>query len=172
VCPLLPSIASFPELPALSSLTPLSALVAVSLAACLSTGCSRPADAAASGERAAVGATLEVYFKAHATGDGTHIRRAFHPDAKIQSIKEGKLAASSRDEFAARFSGKPAADEARRKRRILSIDIAGDAAVAKVELDYPDVHFIDYMSLLKLDGSWVIMNKIFHRGEPTGAATK
>ena len=35
------------------------------------------------------------------------------------------------------------------------------AAVARVELDYPGVFIADYFSLLKIDGEWKIMNKIF-----------
>jgi hypothetical protein len=128
--------------------------------------CGRPAEAA-DADRAAVTTAVERYFRGHATGDGAHFRQAFHPDARIFSVKEGKVASLSRDEFAARASGKPAADESRRKRRIVSIDIAGDAAVAKVDLDYPDVHFIDYLSLLRVDGSWIIINKVFHRAQPS-----
>jgi Putative lumazine-binding len=143
--------------PQLSSLRlAFSALAALPLASC-----SRPADAA-SAERGQVAATVQRYFEAHATGMGEHIEQAFHPQARIQSVKDGKLASLTRDEFTARFSGKPADDEAKRKRRIASIDIAGDAALAKVELDYPDVRFVDYLSLLKLDGKWVVVNKIFH----------
>lgn len=111
-------------------------------------------------------AAVEKYLKAHATGDGAFIQQAFHPDARISSVKAGKLASLKRDEFAALFGGKPQPDERRRVRRILSIDIAGDAAVAKVELDYPDAHLIDYLSLLEVGGSWVIVDKIFHRAAP------
>jgi hypothetical protein len=39
----------------------------------------------------------------------------------------------------------------------------------KVELRYPDVAFVDYLSLLKIDGRWQIVNKIFHRGAPPAA---
>ena len=60
-----------------------------------------------------------------------------------------------------RAPGKPPADEAKRKRRIVSIDVAGDAAVAKVELDYPAVFFVDYLSLLRVDGEWKIAQKTY-----------
>ncbi len=43
------------------------------------------------------------------------------------------------------------------------VDITGTAAIAKIELDYPDVFFTDYMSLLKVDGEWKIVDKIFDR---------
>jgi hypothetical protein len=42
------------------------------------------------------------------------------------------------------------------------VDITGNAAMAKIVLDYPQVKFTDYMSLLKIDGEWKIINKTFH----------
>ena len=36
------------------------------------------------------------------------------------------------------------------------------AAMAKIELDYPQTFFTDYFNLLKVDGKWMIVNKTFH----------
>ena len=105
---------------------------------------------------------VENYVKAHATGDSAFIRKAFHPDAKIYSYRDGKLQALTVDEFAKLFSGKPAADEAHRVRRIENLEVTGNAGSAKVFLDYPAVAFTDYMSLLKVDGEWKIINKTFN----------
>jgi hypothetical protein len=114
---------------------------------------------------------LENYIKAHETGDGNYIRKAFLSEARIMAIREGKLLNLSVEEFASRFSGKPAADEAQRKRRIESVEITGSAGVAKIVLNYPTVTFTDYMSLIKIDGEWKISNKTFH-SEPVGATAK
>jgi hypothetical protein len=105
---------------------------------------------------------LELYLKGHATGDGEYYRRAFHPDAKIQGIRDGKLVSRTREEFAAGAPGKPADDEALRRRRIVSVDVVDDAAFAKIELDYPRIKFTDYFTLLKVDGEWKIMSKVYH----------
>jgi len=105
---------------------------------------------------------VENYIKAHATGDAAFIRKAFHPDAKIYSYRDGKVQALTVEEFAKLFSGKPAADEAQRVRRIENVDVTGSAGSAKVYLDYPNVAFTDYMSLLKVDGEWKIINKTFN----------
>ena len=113
-------------------------------------------------EEAGVRACLDLYFRGHATGDGEHFRRAFHPDAKLFFIREGKVTQWTLEEYAGRASGKPAPDEAQRKRRIESIDITGNAAIAKIVLDYPNVTFTDYMSLLKIGDEWKIVNKTFH----------
>lgn len=113
-------------------------------------------------EEAGVRAAIQHYFDGHATGDGAHYRLAFQADSKISFMREGKFMAWTLDEFAGRASGKPAADEAQRKRSIDWIDVTGDAAVAKIRLEYPEVTFIDYMSLLKIDGEWKIVNKTFN----------
>jgi len=112
-------------------------------------------------EKKAVSVPLENYIKAHATGDGEFMRKAFHTEAKVMFFSNDKFNQWSSEEFAARFTGKPAADENKRKRSFEIIDVAGNAAIAKVVLDYPTVKFTDYMTLLKIDGEWKIINKTF-----------
>jgi hypothetical protein len=110
---------------------------------------------------AAVRAPLEHYLLGHATGDPEHFRKAFHPEAKLFWVRNGELMQRSSDEFIAGATGKPAPDEAQRKRRIVSIDVSGDVASAKIELDYPGRTFIDYMSLVRLGDEWKIINKTY-----------
>ena len=113
----------------------------------------------------AVRATLEHYIQGHATGDGAHMRLAFNPAARLFWSNADTLATRTVEEYIAGMPGKPAADEATgvRKRKIEMIDVSGNAAVAKISLDYPDAYFVDYMSLLKTRGEWRIINKIFMR---------
>ncbi len=66
------------------------------------------------------------------------------------------------EQYAGRFSGKPADDESQRNRSVEVLDLTVDAAVAKVVLDYPTIKFVDYMSLLRIDGEWKIVNKSFN----------
>lgn len=112
-------------------------------------------------EKKAVAVPLENYIKAHASGDAEFIRKAFHTEAKVMFFANEKFNQWSAEEFAARFTGKPAADENKRKRSFEIIDVAGNAAIARVVLDYPTVKFTDYMTLLKIDGEWKIINKTF-----------
>jgi hypothetical protein len=76
-------------------------------------------------------------------------------------MREGEIRTIPIAEYLSWFRGEPAEDEAERERWIESVDIAGDAAVAKVVLDYPRVRYTDYMSLLKVDGEWKIIHKNF-----------
>lgn len=122
-------------------------------------------------EKAAVRVPLENYLKAHATGDPAYARKAFNSVGNMIWVKDGKYSIESFDHFITRaFTGKPAADEAQRKdhRKIESIDITGNAAIAKIVLDYPTVKFTDYMTLLKIDGEWKIVNKSYY-AEPKGS---
>ena len=112
-------------------------------------------------EEAAVRAALEHYLRGHATGQGEHFRKVFHPDSKLFAVREGKYWQLTSEEYIARSPGKAAADEAQRKLTLESVDIAGNAASAKIVLDYPQVKFTDYISLLKIDGEWKIINKTF-----------
>jgi hypothetical protein len=118
--------------------------------------------ASSAAENQAVRVPLEHYLQGHATGDGAHFRAAFHPEAKLFFIREGKLSTRTSEEYIAGARGTPPADEAQRKRWIESVDIAGNAAVAKIILDYPTTRFVDYMSLLKIEGEWKIVNKTFY----------
>ena len=113
-------------------------------------------------EETAVRAALENYFRGHATGQGEHFRKIFHPDSKLFAIRDGKYWQLTSEQYIANAPGKAPADEAQRKRTIESVDITGNAAMAKIVLDYPQVKFTDYMSLLKIDGEWKIINKTFH----------
>jgi hypothetical protein len=116
-------------------------------------------------DEAAVRVPLENYLMAHATGDPAYARKAFHTEGNMIWIKDGKYTTESFDHFIKRaFTGKPASDEAERKngRKIESINVAGNAAVAKIVLDYPSVKFVDYMTLLKIGSEWKIVNKSFY----------
>ena len=112
-------------------------------------------------EKAAVRVPLENYIKGHATGDGEYMKKAFHTEGNLIFIRDGKYTTRSFADYIAGFTGKPAADEAQRKRSIEAIDVNGNAAVAKIILDYPTAKLTDYMSLLKINGEWKIVNKIF-----------
>ena len=118
---------------------------------------------------AAVRAPLEAYLRGHATGSADEFRPAFHPDAQLWGMRNGALIRMTAEEYIGRASGAPAADEAQRRRWIEAIDVTGDTAAAKIILDYPAVRFTDYMALSRIDGRWVIVNKMF-QAEPKAPA--
>lgn len=113
-------------------------------------------------ENAGVVVAIEHYFKGHATGDASHMRKAFLPSAHIEGIRDGKFTSWTLDRYCENFKGMPAADESARKRRIDSIDITGTAAMVKATLVHGQTTFTDYFVLLKVDGEWKIANKVYY----------
>jgi hypothetical protein len=122
-------------------------------------------------EKAAARVPIENYLKGQATGDPEFMRKAFHTEGNMTFVREGKFMSRSFTDFINGFTGKPAPDEAKRKRWIESVEVSGNAAVGKIILDYPNVKFVDYMTLLKIDGEWKIVNKSFY-AEPKMPPTK
>jgi hypothetical protein len=113
-------------------------------------------------DEADVRAALQHYLNGHATGDPEEFRKAFHPDARMTFVRDGKVVITPISEYIARAPGKPAADEALRKRRITNVQVTGTAAIGRIELDYPSAFLVDYMTLLKDNGRWVIIAKSFN----------
>ena len=76
------------------------------------------------------------------------------------------MAQRTAEEFAALFTRGPAPDEADRQRRVVSVDVSGDVAVARLELDYPGAFITDYMTLVRVGDEWTIIHKAYTRSAP------
>ena len=113
-------------------------------------------------EETAVRIPLELYMRGHAEDNAAHMRAAFLPTARLESVREGPLTSWDVDFYCQRFKQQPADDEANRRRTIDSLDIVGTAAMAKVTLEHGRVTFTDYFVLLKTEQGWKIANKAFH----------
>jgi hypothetical protein len=109
----------------------------------------------------AVRAAIDQYFKGHATADPAEMRKAFLPTAHVEGVRDGKLFSRTVDTYASGFNGKPAADEATRKRTIDRVDVVGDAAMVRATLVHGATTFTDYFVLLKVDSQWKIANKVY-----------
>ena len=105
------------------------------------------------------------YFEGVRHSDTAAAHRAFHPVAVMYSIRDGKLAERTILDWLtaiAERAPKPPRPDAV-QRRVVSVDVTGSAAMAKTELVQPEAVVIDYLSLLKVDGEWTIVGKIFDR---------
>src|SRR5687768_5003948 len=111
----------------------------------------------------AVRAVINQYFRGHATGDPNEMRKAFHPTAHVEGNRDGKFVSWTAEQYAGNFSGKPAADEAARKRTIDRVDISGDAAMVSATLVHGATTFTDYFVLVKINNEWKIANKVYTR---------
>jgi hypothetical protein len=116
-------------------------------------------------EQAAIEAVIQTYFDCMFESSSEKAKAAFHPGARISGYLGENLEDMSVDDFAAfvashQPSAKDKGEEARLE--IVSIEIAGQVAVAQVRDDYLGHTFLDLISLLKIEGEWRIQNKLFH----------
>ena len=114
---------------------------------------------------AAVRQAVQHYFDGGRNRDSVALRKAFHPEARMLFARDGKLVLVPIGDYIARVAAdrlEPGEVDST-VRRVVSVDVVGDAAIAKLELKRPDALLTDYMSLLEVDGRWVIVNKIFTR---------
>jgi len=109
-------------------------------------------------EDEAIRATIQHYFEG-----GYEMRKAFHPDATMWYVREGQVHAVPIQEFLSRVEATAGQPQGAVTKSIVSIDRTGTAAVATLELAGSNATTVDYMALLKIDGTWKIVNKIFDR---------
>jgi hypothetical protein len=112
-----------------------------------------------------IGNTIQTYFDSMYESSADKVRAAFHPNARITGYLEDGLHEMSVADFAAFVaSQQPSPKEQGETARldILSIEIAGNTAAARIRDDYLGLTFLDSLSLLKVDGRWTIYNKLFH----------
>jgi hypothetical protein len=122
--------------------------------------------AASEAEIKAASVPVENYIKALQTSSIDYARLAFHKDARMIGNGRNGFLSMPIEEWMKGLTGTPNADEAQRKRSFRILDLTATTGVARVELVYPGVTFIDHMPLLKVDGEWKIMNKFFHAIRP------
>jgi hypothetical protein len=109
--------------------------------------------------------TIQTYFDSMYESSADKAQAAFHPDAKITGYLEDGLHEMSVSDFAGFVaSQQPSPKEKGEPARleILSVQVAGSTAAARMRDDYLGLSFLDSISLLKSDGKWSIYNKLFH----------
>ena len=100
------------------------------------------------------------YLEGRPVKDIERLRRAFHPDAYIRAVVDGKLVQWTVPQYLD-VVDKAALLEC--QTEILSYTWDGDTASADVQLTFPTFRFIHRFNLVKLDGKWLIMDKISYR---------
>ena len=127
---------------------------------CLTAGRGASAQTAKN-DTAAVREVVERYLHGLKFNDTLSLGRAFWPEARLLFIKrDGTLGQLTQAEWYRGFAGSVGKEEPG-DLRIVSVDIAGNAASVKVEEIYPKSVYIDYLNLLRIGPEWRIVNKIY-----------
>jgi hypothetical protein len=109
----------------------------------------------------AIAETIQHYVDGGRSGSGDEMKAAFHPDATIFGYIGPDLFSGPIQKLFEWNDQNGAATEL--QARIAGIDITGSVATARVELDNWTGHrFTDMFTLLKVDGEWKIISKVFY----------
>lgn len=109
----------------------------------------------------AITKVVQHYIDGARSGKGSDMKPAFHKDATIFGyVGPDLFAGPIQLLFDWNDENGPASGL---QARIASIDIIDTVATVRLELDDWTGHrFTDLFTLLKVDGQWQIMNKVFH----------
>jgi 4-oxalocrotonate tautomerase len=113
----------------------------------------------------AVERVLQLYFDGLHHSDTERLGRVFHPQALYASATEGTLLVRDMAEYFAVVDARPSPDSKGEARadRVVGIEFAGPVtALARVQCRIAPRRFIDLLTLVRLDGRWQIVAKVFH----------
>ena len=115
-------------------------------------------------ERAAIEQTIQTYFDGLYGGDADKLASIFHEAAALTFEQDGQVTVLPLAQWlkAVRERPAPQARGLARDDEILLIDQSGPTtAFVKVRCQIPPRYFTDYLSLLKTDGRWCVVQKVF-----------
>jgi putative lumazine-binding protein len=117
-----------------------------------------------SDERKAIEQTVQTYLDGLYEGDADKLASVFHDTSALTYEQDGKLVVLPREQWlkAVRERPKPKDKGLPRDDVILMVDQSGPTtAFVKVKCQIPPRFFTDYLNLLKIDGRWVVAQKVF-----------
>ena len=104
---------------------------------------------------------VQHYIDGAKSGKGDDMKPAFHEDATIFGYAGSDLMAGPIQQLFAWNDENGPANEI--QARLTSIDLADTVATVRLEIDNWTGHrFTHFFTLLKVDGEWKIINKVFH----------
>ena len=106
---------------------------------------------------------IQDYFQGYQQADISLIQNAFHPDTKLLSVSDEKIDVTEMKNWLKSLKERHESGDIRLgKLKIESIDVTDQAASVKLKIKFQEFEFTDYLSLLRLDGKWLIVGKIYH----------
>lgn len=107
---------------------------------------------------------LDDYFELMHTQDMSLFDKVFHKDSNLYSSENDELMIRSADLYRSQMEARTSPQDSGNARRdeVLFIDqISPEVALAKVQLEMFGGVMQDYLNLLRVDGSWFIISKLY-----------
>ncbi|WP_109434086.1 MULTISPECIES: nuclear transport factor 2 family protein [Aquimarina] len=104
--------------------------------------------------------TVNYYLTGLVNNDAKTLKKAYHPTATMKWIGDDYKEVNAIKGLTEGMDGTPHKEKI--NTRVVSVNIAGNAASAQLEIQFPTFTYIDFMHLLKVDGEWKIVSKIYY----------
>lgn len=112
-------------------------------------------------DEAAVRTVVDRYLHGLKFNDTLSLREAFWPEARLFYInRTGAMGQWTQATWYASFAGSVGHEE-QGELRITALEVTRDIATVKVVEDYARTRYTDYLSLLRIQGRWWIVNKVY-----------
>ena len=112
-------------------------------------------------EEQAVSAVVEAYVAACSAADTEALQAVFHPDANMSGYLAGQLLTGTPAPFIDAVANNPAPGPDYQSQ-ISDVQVSGNIATATLrEQGYMGLAFTNHFQLLKSDGQWSIVAKLF-----------
>ncbi|HAG95814.1 MAG: hypothetical protein CMK83_07195 [Pseudomonadales bacterium] len=108
---------------------------------------------------------VELYFKGLHYGDAGTLETLFHQDCVLKAPGQRRSISTWLNDVAKRSV--PAHNNHPWEYRVLGVELMSEQAVVKLNCPLPHGHFIDYLGLLKEQGEWKIVNKMYANNSAT-----
>jgi hypothetical protein len=107
--------------------------------------------------------TVQRYFESIYSGDVARLRSTFHPQAALFGEVKGQPYYKSLDDYldavAKRQSPQALGEDFLMKAT--SVDVLGPIGLVRTHCQMLGFNYVDYLSLVRSDGRWLIVNKTF-----------
>lgn len=109
----------------------------------------------------AIAEVLNKYLEGNAKGNSASTKLAFHAQATFFGVSGDEVVGPEIQKLYDIVDTLPPSPDAR--TAIARIDVAGTAANARVDSEnVAGQRFTDFFNLLKIEGRWIIVNKVYH----------
>jgi len=115
-------------------------------------------------DQRAIEQTIQTYFDGLYEGNADKLGSVFHENSALTWDQDGQISVLPRDAWLKMVRERPSSKSRSLPRddAILLLDQSGPTtAFVKVKCQIPPRYFHDYLSLLKTNGKWLIVQKVY-----------
>ncbi len=106
--------------------------------------------------------TIETYVDGYLNAEKGLVTETFYHETKLYSVEEGKIDKTEMKDWINNLEDRKTKGDIRKaKLEFGLIDITEKTAVVKIILKFEKRSFTDYLSLLYIEGVWIIVGKIY-----------